>query len=211
MLNEAVLMLVGRVERHQERVKRIVIDGLNEDEGIIMSGYPQKAYNALVSGFLKCLNCSVFGEDFVSVLFGLDVVELPAIEVVGLQPPQAVIQVCQRALVVAITDLSHEENLVTAISNGLAHHFLAVTVVVIPAVVEERQAVVDRLMHESDGGHVTVVAGRLADMPATEAKDRNIHARSAQRPLRQACSAILLSGEYLVRQLKHDAGCCPSL
>ena len=115
MFDKAVLMLVCRVERHQERIERIVIDGLNEDERIIMSGYPQKAYNALVSGFLKCFNCSVFGEDSICVLFGLDVVQLPAIEVVGLQPLKAALQQTHGPIIAAIMRFSCQVHFVPPI------------------------------------------------------------------------------------------------
>ena len=50
-------MLVGRVERRQERVKRILFDGLNEDERIIMSGYPaeDEIYETVTSAGKTCV------------------------------------------------------------------------------------------------------------------------------------------------------------
>jgi hypothetical protein len=80
-----------------------------------MSGYPQKAYNALVSGFFKCLNCSVFGEDSVSVLFSLDIVKLPAIEVIGLQPLKAPLQQTHGTVISAIMRFSCQVHLVAPI------------------------------------------------------------------------------------------------
>ena len=58
------------VESHQERVKRIVLDSFGKDEGVVMAVYPQETHNALVPGFLKDLDRSVFAEDLIGLLPG---------------------------------------------------------------------------------------------------------------------------------------------
>src|SRR5262249_39728408 len=62
----------------------------------------------------------------------------------------------------------------------LAHDLLAAPIVVIPGVVEERDTLVNRRVHDALGFGVT--DGGLTDVPAAQADDGDVHAGLAQRP-----------------------------
>ena len=72
---------------------------------IVVAGYPEEPHNSLIPSFFKCLDRPVFGEDLVRVLLGLDVVKLPAIEMVGLQPFETRLEQTHRAVIAAIMRL----------------------------------------------------------------------------------------------------------
>src|SRR5207244_13494296 len=70
----------------------------------------------------------------------------------GLQPPQRLVDLPRRALLVAAVDLGHEKRLVAiAVAQRLSHADLARPTVVVPAVVEEVDTVVDGGADDTDG------------------------------------------------------------
>ena len=95
------------------------------------------------------------GEDAIRVVGPGHLVDLPEIEVVGLQPAQALLQldhrVRRRAVVGAV--LGHQEDLVAVaiLRQRHAHAPLRLVVVVLPGVVHEGDAVVDGGVDEADG------------------------------------------------------------
>jgi len=131
-------------------------------------------------------------------------VELPKVQVVGLEPPQAVLQVLERTLVVPLAVLGHEEDLVAPPPNGqgLAHDLFAVAVVIVPGVVEERQPLVEGGVHDLDGFLFVLDA---ADVPAAQADDRHVDARLAQRLGRHALLLGVPGGD--AGEAQRQAGC----
>jgi len=108
-------------------------------------------------------------------------VNLPQVEVVGLESPQRLLELPHRDRGVAAVgaDLGHEEHAVAAVRNRPAHALFADAVVVLPGVVHERHAGVDRLVHDPNG-----LANR-ADLPeviAADAKDGDPIVVRAERP-----------------------------
>jgi len=92
-------------------------------------------------------------------------VVLDEIDTVDLQPAQAVFQLARGLGVGAAVDLGHDEGLVpVAIAKRQPHPLFAEAFVVIPAVVQERHAPVDRLTHDADGERFVDVA--QAQVPA---------------------------------------------
>ena len=106
---------------------------------------------------------------------------------------QALLDLLADLLRVAGADLGHQEALLPPLAavgrEGLAHDLLAAAVVVVPAVVEERHALVEGGVHDLDG-LVLVLDG--ADVPAAEAEDGDVHAGLAERPRRDALARLLV-------------------
>src|SRR5690606_15469362 len=73
-----------------------------------------------------------------------------------------------------------EEDLLAPLAKDEAHAPLRFALVVLPRVVEERDALIDRAMHDP---HRLVRLGlRTADVAATETKDRHLFAIAAEGP-----------------------------
>jgi len=114
-----------------------------------------------------------------------DAVDLPQVEVIGPEPSKRLLEHAEGELAAAPVraDLRHQENLVAPPLERLAQPVLGLAVVVLPAVVEERDAGIDRLRgrggprRRRSGGREMVAAdtdGRHVDAGTTErsARDR---------------------------------------
>jgi hypothetical protein len=123
----------------------------------------------------------------------IDFVELPEVQIVGLQPPQAVFQMLLGAPVVAVAALGHEKHLLPAAAVGqcLAHHLFAAPVVIIPSVIKEGHPFVDGFVHDPDR------LGFLgqADMVAADSHDRDLFVGTPQPSRRNAGPVVLLHTE----------------
>src|SRR2546426_5357898 len=79
-------------------------------------------------------------------------VELHEVDGVGLEPAQGLIDLLRRRLPVATVDLGHEKHVVAiAVAQRLSHADFARPTVVVPAVVEEVDPVVDGRADDADG------------------------------------------------------------
>ena len=107
--------------------------------------------------------------------------DLPEIEVVGLQPAQALLQLDHRvgcrAVVRAV--LGHQEDLVAVAILGqrIPHAPLRLVVGVLPGVVHEGDAVIDGGVDDAGG----LVFRRHAEMKAAQTEQRNADPGRAQR------------------------------
>jgi hypothetical protein len=99
------------------------------------------------------------------------------------QPCQRLLELTHRNLPVAAVraNLGHQEDLVAPALQGVPQPLLAPAVVILPGVVEESQARVDRLVDESDRG---LQRGHGAEVIAAEPEDRDALTRAPQRPAR---------------------------
>jgi hypothetical protein len=97
-------------------------------------------------------------------------VNLPEIEMIGPEAPQRFVKLARRHPGVASVraHLRHQEDRVPAIGDGPSHPALALSVVVLPGVVEEVDARVDRFVNNPHG-----LGDRLgfAEMKAAETDD----------------------------------------
>jgi hypothetical protein len=116
-------------------------------------------------------------------------VNLPEIETIRAQAPQRIFQLPHRDLAVASVraDLGHEEDAVAAIGDGHAHPLFAQAVVVVPGVVEERDAVVDRGVHQAHRGAIGL---RHAHVPSAKTDDGHALASTAERARRNAVGRL---------------------
>src|SRR5262245_8098039 len=125
--------------------------------------------------------CTPGGEDTVRVLEPNDLVMLHQVDVIGLQPAQRLVDLSRCGLPRAAIDLRHQEDLrAVAVAQRLAHAQLAAPVVVVPAVVHEGDAAIDRVPDDADS---LDLVGRAADMVTAEADERHLLARSAERSI----------------------------
>jgi len=108
----------------------------------------------------------------VGIILKNDAVNLPEIEVVGLQPPQRLLELPHRSPGIAAVraDLGHQEHAVATILDRLPHPHLALAVVILPRVVEERDAGIDRGVHDLDG---FAFGADLADVVPAERQRRD--------------------------------------
>src|SRR2546430_11300675 len=98
-------------------------------------------------------------------------VELHEVDAVGLEPAQRLIDLLRRRLPVATVDLGHEKHLVAiAVAQRLSHADLARPTVVVPAVVEEVDSVVDGRADDADG---FLLVSLPAEMVAAHADQRH--------------------------------------
>jgi hypothetical protein len=106
-------------------------------------------------------------------------VDLPEVEVVGLQAPERLLELADRGLAIAAVraDLGHQEDLVAAAAERFAHEGLAASLVVLPRVVHERDAGVHGLLHEADG---LLPAPERAEVEAAETEDADLDTGAAE-------------------------------
>ena len=138
-------------------------------------------------------------EDPVRIAVVDHLMKLPEVEVIGTQAAEAVVEAPLRALVVPLAVLRHEERLrAAAVGQRAPHHLFRPAVVVVPAVVEEGQAFVDRGVHDANG------LGRVfdrPDVPAAQAENRHSLSRTAERSgWESCCRRGLLAGQHLIGQ-----------
>jgi len=208
-LLEAAVAGVEHVQRHLHRVPRMrKVEHFQVRLRVPVSGEADKAHLARLLCLQRRFQPAL--EDALRVALVLDGVELQQIDMVGAQPPQRLVDLAPRAFIVARADLCHEEDFLAkaVLLQSAAHHFLGPPVVILPGVVEERDAEIDGLVHQPDAFLVGLVGHGV---PAAIAEDGDAHARLAERPRRDAARAGLLHGEHFVgegrhaRQSGHDA------
>ena len=142
-----------------------------------------EAHLALALRLLERLDRAAGREVQVGVVVVDDFVNLPEVEVVGLQSPQRLFELAQRRPSVAPVraDLRHQENFFAPPTERLAHQLLAVAFVVLPRVVHEGEARVNRLVRDADGLALRL---RHAEVVAAERERRDLDAGSPQPPAR---------------------------
>ena len=84
-----------------------------------------------------------------------------------LEALERLVELGSRGLLGAPVDLRHQEGLLSiAVSQGLAHALFALAAVVVPTVVHERDARIERAADDADA---VVLVGLLADVCSAEA------------------------------------------
>jgi hypothetical protein len=124
--------------------------------------------------FLLGLRQRVHDAAFREMPFGIVLVralmDLPQIEVVGVQPSKRLLELALRHVGVSTVraDLRHQEHTLPAVLNGPAHPAFAFAVVVFPGVVKKVHAGVDRRVDDADRlldrfDHAKVIAAETDD------------------------------------------------
>ena len=114
---------------------------------------------------------------------------LPQIEVIGPQAPQRFVELAHgdRGVASVRADFGHQEDRLPAIGDRPSHPAFAFSFVILPCVVEEVDAGVDRFVHDPYGLGVRF---GFAEMIAAEADDRN----QVGMPRKRAAADRFVSG-----------------
>src|SRR6267378_4467457 len=106
-------------------------------------------------------------EDPVRILEANNLVVLDQVDAVGLKSAERRIQLSHRLFFRPSVDLGHQENLVpVSVAQRFSHSDLARAAVVVPGVVHEVDATIDRAPNDSKAE--LLVYGRQAEVPAPE-------------------------------------------
>ena len=120
------------------------------DAGILVAGEPDVAHLAGLPR-LQCGLEAALVEHPVRIVVVDHFVELPEVDAIRPETPQAVVEALHRPRVVALAVLRHEKDLVAAaVGERASHDFFGAAVVIVPAVVEEREPFIDRGVHDAD-------------------------------------------------------------
>src|SRR6266850_1329482 len=118
------------------------------------------------------------GEDALRVGHANNLVELEKIDVVGLEAAERLVELHGGGFFRLAVDFGHEEGLLAvAVAQRLAHADFAGPVVVVPAVVEEVDAAVERGADDADG---FLFVGLNTKMPASQANHGDAFAAAAE-------------------------------
>src|SRR5439155_16083937 len=126
-------------------------EGAEVYSGILVAGETDEADLAGLFGFKHCLHAAAFSEDTIGVFHAKDFVKLQQIHMIGLQTAQRFIDLFGDGGTSAAIDLSHEKDpLPIAIAQGPAHPFFAAAIMIIPTVVHEIDAAINRLTDDQN-------------------------------------------------------------
>ena len=93
--------------------------------GPVVAGDAEVAHDLLLLHFEQRFHRAALGEDLVHVVGSADVVQLPQIDVIGLEQLQRLLDHPHRAVARALLGLGREERLVAALRHHLADILLA--------------------------------------------------------------------------------------
>jgi transcription elongation factor GreA len=181
LLREAQKVRIKRIERHLYRVEREAgLDHLQVHGGVFVAGETNESDFALLFGFAQSLGCAVWPNEQVGIVVPTNAVDLPEVEVIGLQPSQGLLQhFCRQPSFPAVSaDFRHEKDLVAATFEALAHPVFGLATMVFPAVVEEGDAAIDGFLDDANrGGDI----GSVAEVVSAETECRDTDIVTAER------------------------------
>ena len=136
-----------------------------------------------------------FVEDAEGVFETLDFVVLNEVNAVGLQAPEAVLQLARGLRIGTAVDFRHEERaLAIAVAERPAHAFFAAAFIVVPAIVKEGDSAIHGLANDAGSERfVNVLEGK---MPAAEANHRDRFAGVAKGPIQHCVVCHVLRIAY---------------
>ncbi len=148
---------------------------------VLVAGETDESRFSLLLGLIEGLQHAAGGVRELGVVVVDDPVDLPEVQVICLEPPERLFEHLQGELPAPPVgaDLGHQEDLVAPVPECPPEPVLGLAVVVLPAVVEERDTGVHCLVDEPDG----VVHGReIAQVVTADTDGRHLDARATQRP-----------------------------
>src|SRR5215470_17683958 len=117
------------------------------------------------------------GKDAVRVGVTNHFVKLKEVEVVGLEATERLVNLARGGRLSAPVDFGHDERLLAiAIAQSFAHPDFALTAVVVPAVVQEIDSIIDASPNDAYGFRLGEF--RLAQVKSAEANYRNLFSRA---------------------------------
>src|SRR2546421_9515744 len=184
LLLEALEVGVHHVQRHldcveSEPVLRSRLEHLQVDRGIFVSRETKVANLPRVLRLEGRLDRAPLGEDSVRILHPDDLMELQEVDDVRLEPPERLLDLPGGRRPRLPVDLGHQESsLPVAVTEGLSHSDLAPPLIVVPGVVDEVDARIDRGADDADALRLREV--RLAEVEPAEADRGDPLARAAE-------------------------------
>src|SRR5258705_2308716 len=156
--------------------------------GTFVAGEANVANLAGLLRFAHGFHRSAFGKNAVRIVFANHFVELQKIDAIGLQAAQRLADLARCRSFGAPVDLGHEKCfLPIAVAQSVAHAYFALAAIVVPAVVEK----IDSLIQPAaDNSYTFSGIGLLAKMIATEADDRDFLTAVAQRSIGNTISGF---------------------
>src|SRR2546427_2753475 len=125
-----------------------------------------------------CFQRSFGPEHTLRIRYPDHLMELHKVDAVGLEPAKRFLDLLRGALLAAAVDLGHQKRFVAvAVAQRFSHAQLARTAVVVPAVVEEVDAVIDSRANDADG---LLLVGLPAEVVAAHADQRHHFAGAPQ-------------------------------
>src|SRR5258708_5435925 len=146
--------------------------------GTFVAGESNVANLAGLLRFAHGFHRSALGKNAIRIVFANHFVELQKIDAIGLQAAQRLADLARSRSFGAPVDLGHEKCfLPIAVAERVAHAYFALAAIVIPAVVEK----IDSLIEPgADNANTFLGIRLLAKMIATQADDRDFLTRVAQ-------------------------------
>ena len=137
------------------------------DQRVLVPGEADVANFASLLRFEHRLHGTAFGKDAVRVFEADHFMELHQVDVVGLEALEGLVDLLRGRSLGASVDLRHQEHLVAiAAGQRLAHTHFARAIVIVPTVIEEGNAAVDRPPDQLNG--VLLRERRLADVVSAQ-------------------------------------------
>src|ERR1700683_1248234 len=135
---------------------------------ILVASESDEADLAILLGFFERFGCAVGTNKQVGIVVESHAVNLPQIEVIGLQAAQGFFEHLKREAGIAAvrTSLGHQENFVAAAFQTDAHPYFGFSPAVFPAVIKKGDTAIDRLVDDFDR---SFLVGGLAQVMASEA------------------------------------------
>ena len=177
-------VVIERIERHLHGVEAVAHrQHPHVDRGILVAGEAHEAHLPLLPGPIERFEDAAAGIGQSRVIVEGDAVHLPEIQMIRAQPPQRFVQHLEGKLRVPTmrADLRHQKDAIPLADEGATEPVLAAASPIFPAVVEERDAAVDRLVHEADG---ILHRWGVAEMMTPQAEGGDAIGRSSELPQR---------------------------
>src|SRR5882762_8343169 len=179
---------------------------LQMNVGILVAGEADIAHLALLYGIDQGFHTATRSENAGGVGVADHFMELQKVNPVGLQALERFVKLLGGCLLRLAVNLGHEEGFFAiAVAQCLAHANFARAAVVVPTVVEEVDAGVERSANDAD---TRLLIGLHAEVIAAQTDDRNSFARTSKaahgnRGIRCACQPMV--------ERSHESGCGGSL
>lgn len=198
---EAAIDTVHDVDRQLDSVPfEIEIEHGFVNTRVFVASKAKKSYFTRLSGFDCGAKTALFNDPF-GIVIPVAFVELPKIEVVGLQTRQRFVETAHGSFVVAIAVLRHEEDFVALAIHCKrpSHDVFRHAVEIIPGIVEERETFINCRMHDADRFRF-VFLRRSSDVPSTQTENGDFDVRASEGAGGNSSSH---DGDYTREMLPH--------
>src|SRR6267143_5568035 len=173
------------------------------DVGTLVPGEPDVADFPRFLRFERRFHCSARCKNAVRIVHANNFVKLQEIDAIGLQSAERLFNLPRSRFLVAPVDFGHQERSLTiAVAQRLAHADFTLTFVVVPAVIEKIDSVVDGGAGDADT--LRLLEPRLAKVESAYAYRGNFFPCAAERPMRNF--SLGFSGLRVPREAHQHGG-----